>query len=66
MHGRHPYFTSPLAWHDRLDEALAEARTGAKRVFTGIANIRPPGSSYLSFPNARGHACPRCVPRVRF
>jgi hypothetical protein len=32
MHGRHPYFSSPLAWHDRLDEALAEAQSGKKRV----------------------------------
>jgi Protein of unknown function, DUF255 len=33
MHGRHPYFTSPLAWHDALGDALAAARDGDKRVF---------------------------------
>jgi hypothetical protein len=29
---RHPHFVSPLAWHHRLDEALAEASAQHKRV----------------------------------
>jgi hypothetical protein len=45
--GGHPYFTSPVEWHVRLDEALAEAKASGKRVFLQFGRLTCSGTRAL-------------------